>query len=203
MSPKNFFIAILLGIALAAGIFVAARVSTPDEPDSAFMLPSPSQLPAFSLLDQFGSKIDASVFRGQWDLVFFGFTNCPDICPTTLQILASARRELSESGRTELPRIVLVSVDPEQDTPEALAQYVAYFGSDNLGITGDLAQIEALTKSLGIYFAKVPVDDGTYTVDHSAAVLLLDRNGDFTGLFSGPHTVESFVNDLPLIMDRY
>ncbi len=150
MSPKNFFIAILLGVALAAGIFVAARVSTPDEPVSAFMLPSPAKLPAFSLLDQFGSQIDASVFCGQWDLVFFGFTNCPDICPTTLQILASARRELSESGRTGLPRIVLVSVDPEKDTPEALAQYMAYFGPDNLGITGDLAQIEALTKSLGI-----------------------------------------------------
>jgi len=124
MSPKNLIMGILLGSALAAGIFVATRVTTPAEPQYAFVLPEPTALPDFSLLDQSGEPVSADTFVGRWDLVFFGFTNCPDICPTTLQTLASARAELVAAEAETLPRIVLVSVDPERDTPELLGQYV-------------------------------------------------------------------------------
>ncbi len=84
----------------------------------------------------------ADTFRGHWNLVFFGFTHCPDICPTTLQTLAAARSRLASEGHQPLPRIVLVSVDPERDTPAQMKTYVDYFGDDNLGITGDLSEFE-------------------------------------------------------------
>lgn len=200
MSPKNLIFGILLGGALAAGIFVATKVTTPAEPQSAFIIPIPGALPDFSLLDQTGALVNADTFRGQWDLVFFGFTHCPDICPTTLQTLANARRELAATGAETLPRIVLVSVDPERDTPELLGQYVDYFGEDNLAVTGKLEEVTRLTDALGIYFEKAPTEDGNYGVDHSAAVLVLDPNGEFSALFSAPHVVADYLHDLPIIM---
>lgn len=200
MSPKNLIFGILLGSALAAGIFVATRVTTPAEPQTAFIVPIASPLPEFSLLDQTGALVNADTFRGQWDLMFFGFTNCPDICPTTLQTLASARRELAASGAATLPRIVLVSVDPERDTPELLGQYMDYFGEDNLAVTGKLEEIKKLTDALGIYFEKASTEDGNYGVDHSAAVLVIDPKGEFLALFSAPHVVANYLHDLPIIM---
>ena len=202
MSLKNLIIAIVLGSALASGIFVASQWHRPPELQTAFVIPEPQALPAFSLLDQHGQAVTADVFRGQWDLVFFGFTHCPDICPLTLQLLASVKKELQDAGMKTLPRIVLVSVDPERDTPDLMRQYVDYFGAGNLAITGDLDGIRALTAALGVYFAKAPTDDGNYSVDHSAAVLVVNPDAEFAALFSAPHTVENFVHDLPLLMSR-
>jgi len=184
MNPRYILVAILLAATLAAGIFVALRLQNPAAPEFALVLPAPNKVPAFSLVDQHGKPADQSVFQGQWDLVFFGFTHCPDICPTTLH----------------LPRIVLVSVDPERDSPEIMAEYVSYFGDGNLGITGTLEEVSKLTSGLGIYFKKQPSDGNNYNVDHSAAVLLINPDGGFHALFSGPHIVDNYVNDLPIIM---
>ena len=202
MGPRNILFAIVLALALVAGVFVALRSDVPAEPVSALVLPNPDPLPEFSLLDQRGNAIDRSVFAGQWDLVFFGFTHCPDICPTTLQLLATARTALAEQGMDPLPRIVLVSVDPERDTPEIMGQYVDYFGAGNLGITGTLEGISKLAAELGIYFQKQATDGDNYLVDHSGAVLVVDPDGNFSALFSGPHAVDIFVNDLPIIMSE-
>lgn len=203
MGPKNFLIAIVLAVALSAGIFVATRLNAPAELRTAFVLPTPTALPEFSLVDQTGKPVNADTFRDRWNLVFFGFTHCPDICPATLQILATARDELAAAGRKSLPRIVLVSVDPERDTPEMMGRYVDYFGAGNLGVSGDLDELMKLTSALGIYFEKQPGDADNYAVDHSAAVLVVDPDGGFHALFSGPHVVENYVHDLPLIMDSY
>jgi protein SCO1/2 len=200
MGPKNLIFAIFLGSALAAGIFVATKVNEPAELQTAFAIPFPDPLPEFSLLDQSGQRVNADSFRGQWDLVFFGFTNCPDICPTTLQILANVKHELAEAGATSLPRVVLVSVDPERDTPQLMGQYVDYFGEGNLGVTGEIEGINTLTAALGIYFEKAPTADGDYSVDHSAAVLVINPEGEFSALFSAPHIVANYVHDLRIIM---
>ena len=200
MNSRQFIIAIPLGLALAAGTLVALRMQTPSEPKFALVLPEPNPVPEFSLLNQRGMPIDQTVFAGQWDLVFFGFTHCPDICPTTLQALAAAKTALQEKGQVPLPRIVLVSVDPERDTPELMQQYVDYFGEGNLGITGTLDEITKLTSGLGIFFAKHASDGEDYTVDHSAAVLVINPDGGFEALFSGPHVVENYVHDLPIVM---
>lgn len=200
MSPKNLFIAIVLGSALAAGVFVAATLLKPAELQSAFAVPSPQALPDFTLYDQNGDTVTADSFRGQWDLVFFGFTNCPDVCPMTLQILANAKRELENANVKSVPRIVLVSVDPERDTQELMGQYVDYFGAGNLGVSGDLEELKKLTTALGIYFEKIPSDDDNYNVNHSAAVLIVNPDGEFSALFSAPHEVANYVHDMPILM---
>jgi protein SCO1/2 len=201
MNSRRLIILVVAIAAVAAGTWTSYHiVSPPPVPKMATVLPAPVELPEFSLLDQDGHSVGRDVFKGQWDLVFFGFTHCPDICPMTLQVLASARRQLDEAGQDPLPRIVLVSVDPERDTPEAMRQYVDYFGEGNLGITGDLDEIRKLTDSLGIFFAKVPREDGDYTVDHSAVVLLVNPRGEFHALFGAPHSAGNYVHDLPIIM---
>lgn len=200
MRLRNLFVAIALALTALAGAYVASRMEVPATPLSALVLPAPNPVPEFSLLDQRGESVDQGVFEGQWDLVFFGFTHCPDICPATLQVLAAAKKVLAEDGRQVLPRIVLVSVDPERDTPDILAEYVGYFGEDNLGLTGTLEDIRKLTGGLGIYFEKQPADGDNYAVDHSAAVLVIDPDGGFHSLFSAPHVVDNYVHDLPLLM---
>ena len=200
MTPRNILVAIGLAAVLAAGIFLGLRTQAPSEPKYALVLPAPNPVPEFSLVDQHGNPADQTVFEGHWDLVFFGFTHCPDICPTTLQVLSTAKTALEERGQSPLPRIVLVSVDPERDTPEIMSQYVDYFGDDNLGITGSLEEVRKLTSGLGIYFEKQSADGDDYVVDHSAAVLVIDPDGGFHALFSGPHVVENYVYDLPIIM---
>ena len=201
MKLSKIIVAFAIGVAVAAGIFAALRSQQPAVPVTAMILPDPDPVPAFELVDHRGTPIDESVFRGQWDLVFFGFTHCPDVCPTTLQVLATAITTLDERGVSPLPRIVLVSVDPERDTPELLGRYVDYFGKGNLGISGSLDGIRALTAGLGIYFQKQETDDDNYVVDHSAAVLLVDPEGRFSALFSGPHVAADYVHDLPILMD--
>lgn len=187
-------------VALAASALLTACSREPASPVAALMLPDGNELPEFTLVDQREAIVDRSVFEGQWDLVFFGFTHCPDICPTTLQVLAAAKKKLAEDGHSPLPRIVLVSVDPERDTPALMGQYVNYFGEGNLGITGSLEETRVLTKALGIYFEKHETDGDNYAVDHSAAVLVIDPAGKFSALFTGPHKVDDYVHDLPLLM---
>jgi protein SCO1/2 len=202
MRIRNLIVAFLLGGAIAAGLGVALSLRHAQEkPNVATIVPAGDTLPEFSLLDHDGQAVGRSLFEGQWDLVFFGFTNCPDICPTTLQLLNQVRKRLDAAGVQPLPRIVLVSVDPERDTPEALARYTSAFGANIVGITGDIGEIEKLTRSLGIYFARTdPASDGNYSVDHSAVVLVLNPDGRFRALFSGQNRVEDFVHDLPIIM---
>jgi protein SCO1 len=200
MPAKNLLIAIVLGIALAAGMFLALRHDpAADTPVAATVLPVAAALPPFRLVDDEGNEVGPEVFEGHWNLVFFGFTQCPDVCPLTLQTLSSARAALAESGETPLPRIVLVSVDPERDTPERLSAYVDSFGSGTLGLTGSPEEIRRLTDALGIYFAKVGDDAEAYTVDHSSAVLLIGPDGRYRAVFGAPHEPENFVHDLPLV----
>jgi len=204
---RTLLIAILIA-ALVAGTLVALNTdrsgSTAEAaaPRVATILPEPQTLPEFSLTDHTGTERDRGFLEGQWNLVFFGFTHCPDICPTTLATLSSAREKLAESNAVTPPRIVLVSVDPERDTPEKLAEYIAYFGEGNLALTGPEASIRELTEPLFVYFNKVPLENGSYTVDHSSVVLLVDPEGRFHALFSGPHNVADYVHDLPIVTSR-
>lgn len=201
MKTRNLILAFVMGAALAVGFWATINLNrSAMQLTAATVLPSVAELPAFSLVDHHAQAIDETIFIGQWDLVFFGFTQCPDICPLTLQVLRAAKQRLAESGQSPLPRIVLVSVDPERDTPERMAEYVNAFGLGNLGITGGLAELRKLTSGIGIYFAKQETGEDEYSVDHTAAVIVIDPQGKFHSLFSAPHVIENFVHDLPLLM---
>ncbi|HNP37286.1 MAG TPA: SCO family protein [Woeseiaceae bacterium] len=200
MSFKNLIIAVVLGVALAAGLFLSLhRTPIPAQLSGATLLPAPVLLPTFNLQDQNGQAVTGDIFKGQWDLVFFGFTNCPDICPLSLQTLSRARQQMAEAGHDELPRIVFVSVDPERDSAPQLARYMSAFGTDNLGLTGDIAELRKLTEALGIYFNKSG-DGENYSVDHSSVVIVIGPDGRYRALFSAPHTPDVIVHDLSILM---
>lgn len=198
---RKFLVLALVITALAGGtIFMTlAFKGPPGIPQHATRLSQPAPLPQFSMLDQNGSEFNKESFRGHWSLVFFGFTHCPDICPATLQQLVVARSRILTAGEYDFPNIVLISVDPERDTPEVMANYVSHFGDGIIGVTGQLDELRKLTSALGIYFEKSVDESGNYSVDHSAVVIVVNRSAEFHALFSAPHNIDHFVNDLPLI----
>lgn len=184
-----------------AFLFLWGADGADPEPEFATLLPEPLPLPEFSLSDQDGELFTRDSLRGQTSLLFFGFTHCPDICPATLQQLSLARKQIAEaSPGNPLPAIVLISVDPERDTPGKLDKYVSAFGEDVTGVTGTRESLLPLTSALGIFFERQPLDGGDYTVSHSTAVLVVDGDANFRALFSAPHKTEYFVHDIPLLM---
>ena len=170
-------------------------------PQHATILPQAAALPRFSLLDQNGAEFNNESLNDQWSLIFFGFTHCPDICPATLQQLAIARSQILDAGESTFPNIILISVDPERDTPEVLAEYIGHFGDGMTGVTGSIDELRKLTSSLGIFFEKSAGENGNYSVDHSAVVIVINKNAEFHALFSAPHTIDHFVGDMPLITE--
>jgi protein SCO1 len=133
----------------------------------------------FTLVDHNGDEITEAAFRGQPSAVFFGFTFCPDVCPTTLFEMDGWLRELGPEG--DNIRAYFVSVDPERDTPEVLGRYITNITDRVTGITGEPDKVTAMARSFGIYVRKVEIEGGDYTVDHTASILMIDSTGDFAG----------------------
>ena len=208
-SGRAFPIAVTL-IALAAmvaGIWLSNRFSQPAQPpalQSGTLLTPPKELPAFTLQDQNGESVDLDRLRGQWTLLFFGYTHCPDICPDTLAVLNLTMKALPDPVRDD-SQVMLVSVDPQRDTQEQLAQYVAYFNPQFVGARGDRDQLDTLTRALGVlYVHHAPDSNGNYAVDHSAAVVLLDPQARWSAVFSHlPHDPEKLAADLTAIRSYY
>jgi protein SCO1/2 len=194
---------ILVAAVVVAGILggaaLAHRFLEPPEPpplERATMYQAPRPLPAFELVDQHGAAFGPDSLRGRWSFVFFGFVNCPDICPTTLAMLATARNALEDLPAAERPGVVLVSVDPARDTPPVLARYVAHFDPSFTGVTGTPAALDALAAALGVAVFVGPADDeGHYAVDHSAAVFLVDPAARVVALFTTPHDAAAIARD--------
>lgn len=153
----------------------------------------------FVLTSSDGSRFDSAKLKGRPHAIFFGFTHCPDVCPTTLARLAKLRKQLGKGD--EAFDIVLISVDPERDTPEELATYVTMFNTPVVALTGTSEEIAAVTKSFGIFAEKVPDNTGGYTVDHSSQVLLFDRAGNFAGTIALEETDPPALQKLRNIAD--
>jgi protein SCO1/2 len=148
----------------------------------------------FRLLDHNGRPVTDSDFKGKPFLVFFGFTHCPDICPTALFEMSETFRRLGPDA--EKARALFISVDPERDTPEKLKLYLSSFDPHIVGLTGTPAQIAAATKAYKAYAKKVPLEGGDYTMDHSAIVYLMDRNGRFVAPFNLKRPADQAAADL-------
>jgi len=196
---RKFAVLLVLAAALAGlatAWFTIKRPGAPLALEQATLLDAARTLPQFELVDQAGRAFQRDSLRGHWTLLFFGFTNCPDVCPTTLAALAELRRKLADLPSSDLPAVVFVSVDPGRDTPEVLGRYVGHFDTHFLGVTGPSAALEVLTHNLGVAVAIGPVpEDGNYTVDHSAAIFLIDPSAAFTAVFGSPHLADVIARD--------
>ncbi len=155
-------------------------------------LPQPRLLSPFALSDQSGQRYDNASLAGHPSLLYFGFTTCPDVCPATLAVLA----QLQRNPPLRQMQVLFVSVDPERDRPQMLARYLASFDPHFTGLTGNAAALAPLLHSLGAIAERVSLPDGSYTMDHSATLYLLDRQGRMAAVFSPPFTTTSLRADL-------
>jgi protein SCO1 len=150
-----------------------------------YLLDTPRDIGEFALVDHHGKPFDPERLKGQWSLVFFGFTFCPDICPTTMAFLNDFMAAL-EGTEAQDTQVVMVSVDPARDTVEKLASYVPYFNPDFIGVTGEFLDIHRFATALNTPFRKVMGEGGNYQVDHSANVVLINPKGHYHGFFKAP-----------------
>lgn len=148
----------------------------------------------FQLRDQDNQVFTRERFKGRWSLLFFGYTHCPDICPLTLAEAKGFYSNLKGTPYQADTQVIFVSVDPKRDTAEVLKRYVSYFDPTFIGVTGDRAQLDLLTRPLGIYYA-YQGDGDDYAVDHSAVMVLIGPQAKRRAIFSPPHTAAVLTSD--------
>jgi protein SCO1 len=176
-----------LAVVLAAILFVAGRSSSVGPAIAAVGGP-------FQLVDQDGKTVSDADMKGRPFLVFFGYTHCPDVCPTTLFEMSQMLHALGpDAGRIGA---LFITVDPERDTPAVLKDYLASFDPHLRALTGEPAAVDAALKAYRVYAKKVPLKEGDYTMDHTAVVYLMDKNGRFVAPFNMKRTAEAEAADV-------
>lgn len=165
------------------------------------ILPEPKALNSFSLKDQHGKLFDLERLRGKWSLLFFGFTNCPDICPTTLTTLNQIYKILGKNSETlDNVQVVFISVDPGRDDLATLKKYVRYFNKDFLGVTGNKKQLSLLAKQLGVYYEVLDqYGKKNYVVNHTAAIFVINKEAGYFGLMTPPLDADKMAVRIELI----
>lgn len=181
-------------VAALSGIFIYQASFAKAQPEHALYYKQPRAIKPFVMTDHQAKNFDNSSLKGKWSLIFFGYTSCPDVCPTTLQELNFNYDELKASA--DNIQVLLVSVDPNRDTPEKLAQYISYFNDEFIALTAGHDVLFPLARNLGMMYS---IADDTakknYLVDHSASLVLVNPNGDISAIFKPIHT----LGELPIV----
>lgn len=195
MNVRTIRLLAILGAFLAGlTLFSAVVLIVGGRNPVSVVMPSAAIGGPFRLVDQDAKPVSELDFKGKPSLVFFGFTHCPDICPTALFEMSEVLRKLGpDAGHLN---VLFITVDPERDTPAVLKDYLSSFEPQVRGLTGDPAAIAAAEKSYRVYARKVPLEGGEYTMDHSAVVYLMDKNGKFVAPFKLERTAEQSAAEL-------
>jgi len=193
---------LIIGLILVAAIIMTIYLRTgsplrsvPPELQGV-LRPAPKPLQPFSLIDYGGQPFTLERMQGKWTLLFFGYTYCPDICPTALAMLSAVFQKLEQHpGVISETQVVFVSVDPQRDRPEKLAEYVPYFDKRFLAATGAVEEIDGLVRQVGAGYQIEPKDEsGNYLVSHTGSIFLVDPKARLLGTFSFPHDPETITD---------
>ncbi len=206
----------LLGLTLAVG--GCEQTAKAPQTRSAFVLPEAATISDFSLSHVELGSYDIEATRGKWSLLFFGYTHCPDVCPTELFMLSEMMRALEQDpgAVSQSPQVVFVSVDPKRDSLQHLQQYAGFYHPDFIGVTSEQATIDRLCESLGVFYERVYYKDGkaldlepsmpvpedlsdSYLINHSASILLVNPAGKLHAVFAPPHDPQTIISDLAAI----
>lgn len=186
------------------------KSQTPSNSDSvipalakAVILPNTKPIDYVNFVDHQGNAFTMENLLGHWNILFFGFTNCPDICPTTMRTLQQVKQQVSAQDKWGNYRVIMVSVDPERDTLERLNNYVPYFDKEFIGLRSDLDTTTKFAKQLGILFVQQETVDGFYQVDHSASIILVNPAGEMAGVITAPHKEDEISDDLVILANHF
>lgn len=190
--------------------------------ENAFIIPEAAKIVDFTLQHGELGRFTLDDTKGQWSLFFFGYTRCPDVCPTELFMMSKMMEIMEQKPRPlqKIPQVVFVSVDPQRDNPESLQQYVNFYHSSFIGITGEQSQVNQLAKSMGVFHERVYHKDGetlqfddakdipkalenTYLINHSSALFLVNPNRQIHAIFSAPHDPAAMVRDIAKIQQAW
>jgi len=199
-SQRRFvLVAVLLGgsVILAAGAFLGLGLRETPKGAAGTLLASAIGGP-FRLVDQNGKTVTDADLKGKWSLIYFGYTHCPDACPTTLNEIAIALDDLGP--KRDAVRPVFITVDPERDTPEVLKSYVTSFDAPILALTGTPEAVAQAAKDYRVYYAKHPEPGGDYSMDHSSVIYVMDPEGRFTATFTPESSPEDIAARLKKLL---
>jgi protein SCO1/2 len=205
---KTLLLALSGAVALVAGIWLSLRltVKAPEPPleIAGFYLPEPQAITDFTLVQQNGQPFTREDLKGHWSFLYFGYIYCPDLCPTTLIELNRLDQRLEQQQLDRDTAYLMISVDPERDTPQQLGKYVQYFNKKFKGATGTPQELDRLAGQLGVMYHIPPHQAGeNYAVDHSSAVILIDPDARLHAVFTAPQKPETMAADFARIRERY
>ena len=192
-------VALVAGL-LAARAFLPGPLQPPDTRQTT-VFPSPRPVPQLGLVSRDGQPLGSDYFRHGWTLVFFGFTSCPDVCPTTLAILAQVRQQLRDLPTGQQPRVLMITVDPQRDDAAHLNSYVTFFDESFAGATGPEEAISRAAGFFGIPYARVDLEDGNYTMDHGSGIFMVAPSGAVVAYASAPHNPATLASDYRKVVD--
>lgn len=202
IAPRIIFLLSLLLLAGLVVLFVARRPSTPDwasasQEVQAVLWPASRDVADFKLFDQHGAIFEKERLKGHWSLLYFGYLQCPDICPTTLQSLGRLRKLMAESGDVaNIPQMIFISVDPSNDTPHRINAYLTFFDKEMIGLSGDSAQLALVAESLGIIYAEHVEPNGVRSMEHTTSVIVVDPQGRGVAALTGSHQPRVLLQQL-------
>lgn len=195
-------------IALFLGLWSFHQKNPADSPielESGTLLPLPQDISPFHLVSADTKDFTNENLKGKWSFLFFGFTNCPELCPATLTTLNKMIALLTEHKVEQIPQVVFISLDPARDTPSTMKQYLASFNKDFVGLTGSEDSLKKLTSEFSVLYAKVTKNatEKDYVIDHSGTLLLVNPNAQLVAVFSTPHDATKLSHDLRTIEANY
>lgn len=195
-------VALILGLTVNKVLNSKAELNPAELIDAGIiLLPQSRSVPAVQMTDQTGQPVLLDQLKGKWSLLFFGYTYCPDICPTTLAQLRQIKSELPKETVERL-NVVLVSVDPNRDTPDQLRQYLGYFDKNFVGLVGSIADTQTLANALSIPFIPADTSKPGYTVDHSGNLAVVGPDGRQRGFIRAPFNNQKLIARLPELVKR-
>ena len=207
-ASRSTLLVLCAALAAGLGLYSAQRYFTPtakaptvtqEQLKAVRLINPPRGLGPYQLTRSDGSTLSAGQLRGHWTIVFLGFTHCPDVCPTTLAELAKAQKTWATIAEPRRPRVLFVSVDPERDTPAITGDYAKFFNPETIAATADAGPLANFAATMGLVYMKVPLDEGGYSMDHSATLVVLDPQGRQAGLIRPPFVWKQIADDLRLL----
>ena len=166
------------------------------------ILVRPMEIDNFELIDQNNEVFNKKSLEGGWTVLFFGYTNCPDVCPTTIYKLAEIKNGIKEDLPSANFNTVLVTLDPDRDSSERLDEYIGYFDETMLGVTGTYENIQSFTSSLSVFYQRINKEKG-YDFNHTASIFVFDKDGSLFATMSPANTVEEIESDFFTILNNF